>query len=54
MLISLLRDESGATAIEYGLIVALMITVLIVALLSLGDSMGTLYEFASVVVAAIS
>ena len=54
MLTTLLRDESGATAIEYGLIAALMITVLIVALLSLGDSMGMLYEFASTVVAAIS
>lgn len=54
MLTTLLRDESGATAIEYGLIAALMITVLIVALLSLGDSMDVLYGFAATVVSAIS
>jgi pilus assembly protein Flp/PilA len=34
------RDESGATAIEYGLIVALIAVVIIVAVSTLGNSMS--------------
>jgi pilus assembly protein Flp/PilA len=36
----LINDESGATAIEYGLIAALVAVVLIAALTSLGTSLG--------------
>jgi pilus assembly protein Flp/PilA len=38
-----LRDESGATAIEYGLIAALVAVAIIVALQALGSSLGDLY-----------
>ena len=36
-----LRDESGATAIEYGLIAALISVVIIGALTTLGTSLNT-------------
>ncbi|MCU0881416.1 MAG: Flp family type IVb pilin [Hyphomonadaceae bacterium] len=38
------KDESGATAIEYGLIAALIAVVLITALTSLGTSMDTQFQ----------
>jgi pilus assembly protein Flp/PilA len=37
------RDESGATAIEYGLIAALVAVVLIAALKTLGTSLSTTF-----------
>ena len=37
------RDESGATAIEYGLIVALIAVVLVTALTALGTKLGTTF-----------
>ncbi|MCG8694344.1 MAG: Flp family type IVb pilin [Minwuiales bacterium] len=39
-----LADEAAATAIEYGLIAALVSVAAIVALLSLGDSLATLFN----------
>ena len=39
----LLRDEAGATAIEYGLIAALIAVALIVALGSLGTALSTTF-----------
>lgn len=39
----LLADERGATAIEYGLIAALMALVIIVGLTALGGETGALY-----------
>lgn len=36
----LLRDESGATAIEYGLIVALIAVVIITAVTAVGTSLS--------------
>jgi pilus assembly protein Flp/PilA len=39
-----LSDESGATAIEYGLIAALVSVAAITALGSLGDSLGTMFN----------
>ena len=41
------QDESGATAIEYGLIAALVSVAAIGALGSLGDSLGTMFESVS-------
>lgn len=41
---SFLRDESGATAIEYGLIVSLIGVTLMIALQELGQSLSGLYE----------
>lgn len=38
-----LRDESGATAIEYGLIAALISIVVITGALAVGGSLGDLY-----------
>jgi pilus assembly protein Flp/PilA len=40
------RDESGATAIEYGLIAALIAVVIITALTSIGTNLNT--KFTSV------
>lgn len=37
------RDESGATAIEYGLIAALIAVAIIVALTTLGSSLSTTF-----------
>lgn len=39
----LIRDESGATAIEYGLIAALVAVVIIGALSALGTSLSDLF-----------
>ena len=41
---SFLNDESGATAIEYGLIAALVSVAAIAALGSLGNSLGTMFN----------
>ncbi|HXS05490.1 MAG TPA: Flp family type IVb pilin [Rhizomicrobium sp.] len=40
------RDESGATAIEYGLIAALIAVVIITALTTIGSNLNT--KFASI------
>lgn len=42
--IEFLNDESGATAIEYGLIAALMSTVIVVGITAVGDSTNTMYN----------
>lgn len=39
-----LKDESGATAIEYGLIVALIAVVLVTAMSALSGKIGALYD----------
>jgi pilus assembly protein Flp/PilA len=44
MLRKFLKDESGATAIEYGLIAALVAVACIVALTSVGGSLKGLFE----------
>ena len=46
-LIGLLRDESGATAIEYGPIAALVSVAAIVALTALGVSLKTIFNVVS-------
>jgi pilus assembly protein Flp/PilA len=38
------RDESGATAIEYGLIAALIAVVIITALTTLGNNLSTKFN----------
>jgi pilus assembly protein Flp/PilA len=38
------KDESGATAIEYGLIAALIAVVLVAAMGVLGDGLGTAFN----------
>jgi pilus assembly protein Flp/PilA len=40
----LIKDESGATAIEYGLIAGLVAVAIIAALGTLGDSLNTLFS----------
>lgn len=47
MFSQLIRDESGATAIEYGLIAALVAVAIIVALSALGTSLNALFETVS-------
>jgi pilus assembly protein Flp/PilA len=39
-----LRDERGATAVEYGLMVALIAIVIIVAVTFLGETLSTLFD----------
>lgn len=41
---TLLKDESGATAIEYGLIAALVSVAAIAALTAMGDSLRTMFD----------
>lgn len=43
-ILKFLKDESGATAIEYGLIAALVSIVVITGALALGGSLSDLYE----------
>ena len=43
-LISFLKDESGATAIEYGLIAALIAVVVIGAIKALGTNLETTFD----------
>lgn len=47
-----LNDESGATAIEYGLIVALIAVVIVTAVTTLGTNLTTKFEEAGDAVAA--
>lgn len=44
VLINLLRDESGATAIEYGLIAALISVVIIAAITAVGTQLSTTFN----------
>lgn len=39
-----LKDESGATAIEYGLIAALIAVVLVAVMQTLGDGLNTAFD----------
>lgn len=41
---NLIKDESGATAIEYGLIAALVSVAAVVALETMGTSLSTMYD----------
>lgn len=43
----LLRDEAGATAIEYGLIAALIAVAAITAMTSLGNNLGNTFNTVS-------
>jgi pilus assembly protein Flp/PilA len=43
-LVRLLRDEDGATAIEYGLIAALISTVIIVAITFVGTQLSSVFN----------
>ena len=44
LLLKFLKDESGATAIEYGLIIALVSAAIVGGATSLGSSLGTSYD----------
>ena len=44
---NILRDKSGATAIEYGLIAALVSVAAVIALQNLGTSLNTLFTTVS-------
>lgn len=46
-LTSLLRDESGVTAIEYGLIAALIAVVIIVAVTAVGTNLTSVFSTVS-------
>lgn len=43
-MIRFMKDESGATAIEYGLIASLIAVVIVGALLTLGPKLKTTFE----------
>jgi pilus assembly protein Flp/PilA len=47
MFLGLARDESGATAIEYGLIAALIAVVIIGAVTAVGTSLSTTFTSVS-------
>lgn len=47
MLSKLIKDESGATAIEYGLLAALIAVAAIVALESVGNELSTTFSTVS-------
>ncbi|MBT2594427.1 Flp family type IVb pilin [Arthrobacter sp. ISL-72] len=42
--VRLQRDEKGATAVEYGIMVGLIAVVIIVAVTLLGDTLSTMFE----------
>ena len=44
MLTKFIRDEQGATAIEYGLIAALIAVVIILAVTSVGNNLNTTFS----------
>lgn len=44
LLTSFIRDEAGATAIEYGLIVALIAVVIVTAVTNLGTKLNTAFK----------
>jgi len=46
-LLNLLKDESGATAIEYGLIAALISVAIIAVLILLGGNLGQTFQAVS-------
>ncbi len=46
-MIAFVRDEDGATAIEYGLIAALVAVAAIGALSALGDSLNVIFDMVS-------
>ena len=46
------KDESGATAIEYGLIVALIAVVIITAITTVGTNLSTKFDSAATSIAA--
>ena len=45
------KDESGASAVEYGLLVSLIAVVIIVAVTALGGSLSTIFTNASTAIA---
>lgn len=47
MLMNWLRDEEGQAMVEYGLIIALIAIVVIVALIALGDNIKELFNKAA-------
>ena len=46
-IIKFLKDEEGATAIEYGLIAGLIAVALVTVLTTLGEDLGALFEHIS-------
>lgn len=48
------REESGATAVEYGLLVGLIAVVIVVALLFLGPKLAALFQGVTNVIPSIS
>ena len=54
MLTKFIRDESGATAIEYGLIAALIAVVIIAALTTLGSNISAKFNTIAASVSAAS
>lgn len=47
MLTKFFRDDEGATAIEYGLIAALIAVVIIAAVATLGANLSTAFDYVS-------
>lgn len=45
MLQAFLKDERGATAVEYGLVASIMFLACFTAFTAFGDSMGEMYDY---------
>jgi pilus assembly protein Flp/PilA len=54
MIKNFVKDESGATAIEYGLIAALVAVAIIGALTVLGTELSNIFEYVATTLAGVS
>jgi len=52
-MISFLKDEEGATAIEYGLLAGLIAVVIIVAVTSVGGHLNNVFTFVATKLSAV-
>lgn len=48
------RDDRGATAVEYGLIIALVAVAIVVGLTALGTNLGTLFSTIATKISSIT
>ena len=54
MIKNFVKDESGATAIEYGLIAALVAVAIIFALGALGDELSNIFQYVADTLGAVA
>ena len=54
MIKNFVKDESGATAIEYGLIAALVAVAIITALTALGEELSNIFQYVADTAGAVA